>query len=366
MKTHIEEIGNTLWDLLKNDFKDVYKSLENCSHHYIKDGKTVTNVYHEEGNVKVHTSLAFDTMIMILEEHEESGMSFGDDIIISALAGIVIHDFGKPFVRKQIDEKERTRFLGHELTSTYMGLNYLLRVSEIFDIFDDECIKDVLSVVATHTSGFKNENINNMLFNKRTEVLFDLVTNADHSGRVAMDVHNDVTIKKEPVNIKKYDDTLGTVNIMVGLPRCGKSTYVKYSGLRAFSPDEELLRIGKENNIYNYNECFNYAVENKLKWVETAKKDLETYITANDKNDVVWDATNLSGKARRGFCRNIKDKYKRKINFIFVIRDFNKVLESATLDEKTIPIMVYTKMVQSFSFPKKEEGDNLEIILVKE
>ena len=144
--------------------------------------------------------------------------------------------------------------------------------------------------------------------------------------------------------------------VLCGLPGSGKSTYANYiteSGhFECVSTDEIRKRLyGNENIQGNGKEVFT-----------TAFLRLQTFGLA--KKNCVFDATNITPKARRKVvqeCRNYYD--------LIVCKYIDTPLEVCLLQnaqrDRVVPQEVVLRMANNFSMPSREEGfDYVETIKI--
>lgn len=135
--------------------------------------------------------------------------------------------------------------------------------------------------------------------------------------------------------------------VMCGLPGSGKSTYTKYitdSGhFECVSTDQIRKRLyGDENIQGNGKEVF-----------DTAFLQLQTFGLA--KKHCVFDATNITQKARRRVvqeCRNYYDLIVCK----YIDTPLEVCLHRNSQRERVVPKEVILRMANQFTMPSREEG----------
>ena len=148
--------------------------------------------------------------------------------------------------------------------------------------------------------------------------------------------------------------------ILIGLPACGKTTYVykMYKDKHTFiySTDDILEKIALEQNK-SYDDVWADNFKNAQK---QANEDLEKAI--NNKMDIVWDQTNLTKKKRSYIIERMqKSGYQiRGVHFIKPEENSEHYVEWRTrLDNrpgKTIPNHILNSMYETYQEPQIEEG----------
>lgn len=142
---------------------------------------------------------------------------------------------------------------------------------------------------------------------------------------------------------------------MCGLPNSGKSTwakkYAQANGYQVFSGDdflEDIVRYIPGNELFSYNECWQYAIDNEIDWwkvtLDNAKEALD-----NNKNIIV-DGTHMSKKSRRKVCNILGQK---SAHIVLVTRSFIDT-SFQNRDGKHIPMSVIKSMSKSFTLPIDE------------
>ena len=135
--------------------------------------------------------------------------------------------------------------------------------------------------------------------------------------------------------------------VLCGLPGSGKSTYAKYlteSGhFKCVSTDQIRKELyGSENIQGNGKEVFTAAF-----------LCLQTY--GYFKNNCVFDATNLTPRARKRVieeCRNCYDLIVCK----YIDTPLEVCLHRNSQRERVVPKEVILRMYKSFTMPSREEG----------
>lgn len=146
------------------------------------------------------------------------------------------------------------------------------------------------------------------------------------------------------------------VQILIGLPGSGKSTYARWKaeekGWVWISSDEIRKELtGSEDN---------QSVNSKV--FETMYKHTVAALESN--LNVIYDATNLSLKNRRHFIQQVKTKFLKTyfIATVFAV-PYETCCTRNSERERTVPQYVIDRMLKSFAVPAQGEGFNkIEII----
>lgn len=147
--------------------------------------------------------------------------------------------------------------------------------------------------------------------------------------------------------------------VMVGLPASGKSTRVNNmtrmdSGAFVYSTDNILERIAEQLGK-TYNEVFE-------KHIKSAQQEADIWLAEAIKNkqDIIWDQTNLGFKKRRKIISNVKKHGYNVVCECFVPPEGDSMqillqrLKNRT--EKQISLKVIENMQDSYIKPEISEG----------
>lgn len=144
------------------------------------------------------------------------------------------------------------------------------------------------------------------------------------------------------------------VKVLIGIPGSGKSTYAKSRHKYITHSSDELRKemFGTYEEFTRNGELFEQLHKNILTDLQQGK-------------DVIFDATNLGYKKRKGFL----DKCPKgciKIAVVFAT-DIDICIANDMLRERRVGSEVIMKMVKNFNFPLKQEGfDGIEVIQHKD
>ena len=153
--------------------------------------------------------------------------------------------------------------------------------------------------------------------------------------------------------------------ILVGLPGSGKSTWVRLclatypdKNFKIISSDDIIEELGTKDGL-SYAEAW-------LKHKDDAAKEMNrrANIAFKDKNNIIWDQTNLTLNSRRSKLSRANGYKKFAVVFqpdqIERIRRFNQRLNETG---KIIPPEIIAKMTSDFVMPTISEGFDKIIIL---
>jgi predicted kinase len=141
----------------------------------------------------------------------------------------------------------------------------------------------------------------------------------------------------------------------MGLPRSGKSTYRKALTGTVISRDDILMEYDSEKS---YSEIWETLSSGDHKEID--QKVQKRYQEAvKNKEDIIVDMTNMSKKSRKKWLSNpgLKDYHKRGVVFSTDI----ETCISRNSGEKNIPVQVICSMARSFSYPRYDEFDYIEM-----
>lgn len=154
--------------------------------------------------------------------------------------------------------------------------------------------------------------------------------------------------------------------IFIGFPGCGKSTTrnkIISSGKKftVVSLDDILERYAQRENI-SYSQAFE-------KYVKKANFELKKIINnaVSNKENIIFDQTNLSKNKRIGLIKRLRDNGYKKIIGVFFDIPIEKCMERCKKREKetgkTISKSTFEKMCSYFEKPDINEGfDEIKII----
>jgi predicted kinase len=144
--------------------------------------------------------------------------------------------------------------------------------------------------------------------------------------------------------------------MLVGLPGCGKSTWIKDQG---FWDRTNVMILSTDNYIQTvadgegktYSEVFPSTIKAAERNVEECLQ-----IAIDHDMDIVWDQTNLSQASRRKKLQKIPAHYHKVATVFPVPEDHVKWLSSPERVGKVIPAGVLNSMKATYQQPTKDEG----------
>lgn len=146
-----------------------------------------------------------------------------------------------------------------------------------------------------------------------------------------------------------------TLTMMCGLPRCGKSSWIKKNKGDAVIVSLDEIR----SQIFGHQ--FHREAEDFI--IGMAKSMVNLLITQG--KDVIIDATNIKNSFRHTWI-NIATKYNAKVRIVWIKTSVKECLKRNTInkDGKSVPENVITGMAAVFENPISIEPD-IEVIEIK-
>lgn len=138
--------------------------------------------------------------------------------------------------------------------------------------------------------------------------------------------------------------------LLVGLPRSGKSTWIKEHCGNAIVVSNDWIR--EEILGTHYSETANAII-----WTIA---DATLRIVLGQGKDAIYDGVNLT-KATRKFYIDLARKYNAKVKIVVMNTPVEVCMKRNTEKEK-LPMHKFQKMWDSFEFPSKDEYDECKVI----
>ncbi len=153
--------------------------------------------------------------------------------------------------------------------------------------------------------------------------------------------------------------------MLVGVPGCGKSTWVEtFNEPKKFtviSMDYFIEELGAPEGLSYQDSFAKYAGLAARKMKEELKRAFKA------KEPIIWDQTNLTEKSRRKKLKVIPEGY-TKIAQVFEISgpelERRRVLRENEVG-KIVPVFVLQRMQASYTRPAKSEGFDSIILITK-
>lgn len=380
------------------EFIDLARAMKN-SDHASEDGQP--NAYHVEGTVWAHT------MMVCLEARY-------DNTIVKLCA--LLHDVGKPRAREVIpinapkpsmngeervsepvpDVKEvgarthKTHFRGHEGMSFWIAVDVLFRLKELKVITSHE-INEILTIISLHGTLFNRikdgrehkpeqvvgmfnsfEFYANFIKQSRNDSLGRFYegegSRANHAGFLGNELYGSATwMTHSKVHVPKPFSDGPTIEVLVGLPCSGKSSYIdrKKENNHEFvviSKDDVIMEMGKVLGHTEYTDVYKVLTDKQHKeaYAETMRRFQEA---VKDRKDIVIDLTNMSKKSRNKWIHGLK-KY-NKVATVMLAGESMLISRNLIRNQeqgKFIPAGVYSNMMKTFLIPTLYEFDEVRFV----
>ena len=331
-------------DLLSK-YPKLVKSMADSSHGTQDD--PYGNPYHMEGDVWTHT-------MMVMQEARHLDLSNLQKI------SLLLHDIGKPKTRQELEGK--VRFKGHELLSALMAMDMLSEYS------NEDKIK-IFKYIWYHTALLANLDkglpfIKNM-FAKDPDLLLDLIpiTKADAYGRITAGDHHEMLCHLDDylmgtINSLIYNEEInnfkGKVNILIGLPASGKSTYLKNKGI---SSEKIISRDSLAKELFGGEEILkNISDRDKRKLDKTLMEKIKQSISMGE--EFYIDMVNLNDRDRYKTLKNIPGNWYK--NALVFISPWTTILERNKSRNKNVSEDYILRQVKLSSPPTYADFNNIQ------
>lgn len=377
-----EQFSKEIYNFLKEK-TFVFFNMKNCNHSH-SDGSI--NIHHEEGTVFNHTILVVEYLIK----------EYDDNLCKETIIAAYLHDYGKCFVREEIENK--VRFFNHHNRSLNETIGVIKEIKNKIKSCKDINIPFILYLINFHMADkvdkfsikdlahkFKAiyKIVGTSLFTFIDQLFY--IFEADNFGRIAEN--------KKPLDyyksnheealfyLKEINETENTYNskyildkeietfskplcyILIGPSCSGKTTYVSSIDTKNFeiiSRDSIVLdtysKISNTKN-FNYNTAFK-NVDHVL-----VDKELNTKLSNSIKNqkNIIIDMTNCSYKSRRKILSKLTKNY-IAIAKVFVESSENILKRNKFENGKNISEFVIFDMFNRFTLPTYDEFDKIEFV----
>lgn len=315
--------------------------------------KTMNNVFHSEGISPYHLEGSVWTHTMMVMQNALTK----EEVIVALL-----HDIGKPDSMTETVKNGEiyNYFTGHEAISFFTCKKIIDDICPDDEI-NEEGKRRIIIAIGVHGSFRRmtkeqiSEKING--FDSKTQELILRTLEIDNAGRLSKDLN----VLSLPLPSTRKNDSIynNEIILMVGLPGCGKSTYIKrnLSNYYIISRDDLIEKYGVGEN---YRRKWNYIHSSKER-LEEVDKILEKKINSaiKEKRNIVIDMTNLSKKGRRRILSKVRNKSYKKTAVLFSTSKEDSFKQAQQRKGKEISLSVYDMMIKKFTFPLFDEIDEL-------
>ena len=409
---------NELINWFQIEFTPLANAMKASNHNTVPDEP---NPYHLEDQVWAHTCMvALRAEILDVPK-------------INKICAI-LHDIGKPIAREVIDFEakkpvhsdsnqirndgkndgkpsglqrvmpksgKKCHFRGHEGLSFYLAIEPLLNLKSL-GVLDDKEVQTCLQVISMHGSLFDNIDADGNM--KKESKVFDkflakdvdvfnhfiLQVKCDSLGRFFMSKdgrkNNAERLCTEIFTAEQFlsyhrEKAVRTaltashqpwIEVLIGVPGSGKSTYLKdkvYTPESApiiISRDDTLMEFAKANNVPgNYSEVWNKLTPEDQKIVDQVLEN-KFKKAFNDRENIIVDMTNMSNKAQRKWTNKVNAPKIYRAKATVFVTSYDEVYRRLKKREqetgKAIPDFVVKNMMKGFMVPNYSVFEDIKYI----
>lgn len=354
-----------------NNFPEMVSEMKSTEHSAKVESP---NPYHLEGSIWTHT-------MMVLKQSKT--FNSPKEVIVACL----LHDIGKPLALEDIasDNSEeissKRHFKGHEGLSYFLAIDILNKMLEQ-NIIDKIEFNSILRMISLHGTLYnymkdgKSKNEKDFVqksFNYVEYMNLVELTKCDSTGRfyLSSDKNSAYKLGSEIYNADTYvnnykhrrnkDTSLNTLELLVGLPGSGKSTYrAKYKEASIICRDDTLLKYANDKGIEGtYSEVWKSLTEDDHKEIDSLLLKNFNKLVKSETPHIIVDLTNMSPKSRRKWIGNVnKDKYFIKATILntSLYESYERCLQRPG---KKIGFDVLVNMARRFTIPSADEVDEV-------
>jgi predicted kinase len=289
----------------------------------------------------------------------------------------LLHDIGRVYTQKRVDNSKYISFGDFEGVSCYIAIDILQKAK-----VNKSDIEKILKIISHHyimINHIKHNrpNIDELqnIFEYEEDILYDLslYIRCDLRGRIIDDsrVHqynyNKIeNIYKDFANYNKKEKSVVekkyTMYILVGPPNAGKSSFVTSYKKPAIivSRDRCIEKIGEKYNKNSYDEAYAYMKkdENIKNEVDRLDNSIKEMAKESKTKDIIIDNPNLKSKRRRDWINQKKDTH--NIIIILFLTPYDKLItrskDRSKKDNKTVSQREIINKLKTFNYPLKNEG----------
>jgi predicted kinase len=350
-------------------YPDTREGMLKCTHHFDNDH---LNPYHLEGDIWSHTmmvhKLAEDTDLVPKENFETISLA------------TLFHDTGKVLSRGISDNHEhRINFHGHAGVSCFLAMEFMKGMG----INKPSLVQDVIKVISFHHDfmWLLNEEVTPKRLKKLSNrfrmqpEIFNMILQhmkCDSLGRfmsagghetekwMVRDLEKKLSFVvdaiKELGDLSPKTDKQPILNIMIGPPNSGKSTYAANNVFHeSIGRDDIIMKLGgKEDYNDNWNSVDQREVDKVLKYETSLLIDLQENFTL--------DLCHMSAKSRRRSLSGIPKTYWKRA-FVMMTPFSELFNRNFARTSKVISQNILIDMMKQFSFPTYDEFDEVRFIM---
>ena len=377
-----------LYDLLPSDSATDFEYVVNGILSKFKDGLKNTHQelsWHGEDDVLTHTLMVLSELINL---DEYKALTKKEQLVVFLAA--CFHDVGKITCTKVIDGVIRSFHhgaTGAKMVRAYLykdlkigGSKELIEFREAICLLikyhsnpvylanDENCEKRILKLAA---NSFLTP-----LFNIK---LLSILSTADVKGRIGNEKEEQVSKINSFIDIAKklgvyetyypfennytkfqylntsnniwhgtklYDSSWQEVIIMCGIPGTGKDTFIK-----KYYPNHAVICLDDIRNELKLK-----PKENESKVYEVAKTKAKNYLRNNI--PFIWNATSITPLTRGNNIELFHD-YKAYVKIIYLETNYDECIIRNNNRQRTVPIDVINKMIDSLVIPESYEAEEV-------
>jgi predicted kinase len=339
-------------------------------------------MYHEEGDVLIHTRMVTEAMT-----RHSTWQELPEQERTLLFASALLHDIGKPACTKiELDGRVSSRW--HARRGEFMARRILWKGVELpapLPFIEREFIAKLVRLHGLPLQFLNMNNPERAIYLASQSIRMDhlaLLAEADVRGRICADqqellervelfrafcqehacydkprafatAHSRFTYfhtEQSNPDYVAYDNTTFTVILMSGLPGAGKDTWIQRN--RADWPVISLDTIRKELKIS--------AEDNQGQVIQIARERARSYM--RQKQSFIWNATNTTSMLRRQLV-DFFVSYGAHVNIVYINAPYNVIIKRNNVRHARIPEHVIYKLLGKLEVPDVSEAHQVNWIV---